>query len=72
VKNHRITNRERVKSVLAGVKHRLSLSEVAELSGLAKSQVIGIANYYGSDIVPVGEGRIDLFTCLIGGNHSFL
>jgi len=62
VKNHRVTNRERVKSVLAGAGHRLSLSEVVELSGLTKSQVRGVANYYDSDIVPLGEGRIDLLT----------
>lgn len=62
MKNQRITNRERVKSVLASTGHRLSLDEVVELSGLTKSQVRGVANYYDNDIVPVGEGRIDLLT----------
>jgi len=62
MKNHRITNRERVKNVLASAGHRLSLDEVVELSGLTKSQVRGVANYYDNDVVPLGEGRIDLLT----------
>ncbi len=62
MKNERITNKEKVRQALDRAGHRLSINEVLHLTGLTKAQVRGVANYYSSDIVPVGGGKIDLIT----------
>jgi len=60
MKNKRVTNREKVKEVLDKIGHRLSIDEVSHLTGLTKTQVRNTANYYDSDIVPIGGGIINL------------
>lgn len=41
---------------------RCKSNEISSLTGLKKAQVRNTANYYGSEIVPVGRGKIDLLT----------
>lgn len=62
MKNKKITNKEIVRKALLKVGHSLSIDEASSLTGLKKVQVRNTANYYGSGIVPVGKGRVDLLT----------
>jgi len=62
MKNKKITNKEIVRKALLKAGHSLSIDEASSLSGLKKAQARGTANYYGSKIVPVGKGKIDLLT----------
>lgn len=41
---------------------RCKSNEISSLTGLKKAQARNTANYHGSEIVPVGRGKIDLLT----------
>jgi len=62
MKNKKVTNKEIVRKILAKAEYSLSINEVSSLTGLKKAQVRNTANYYGSEIVPVGRGKIGLLT----------
>jgi len=62
MKNKKATNKEEVRKALAKAGHSLSINEISSLTGLRKGQVRNTANYYDSEIVSVGGGKIDLLT----------
>jgi len=62
MKNKKVSNREKIREALNKAGHSLSINEVSCLTGLAKTQVRNTANYYQSEIVPVGRGKIGLLT----------
>lgn len=62
MKNKKVTNKEKVREALNKAGHSLSIDEVSSLTGLSKAQVRNTANYYGSETVPLGGGKIDLLT----------
>ena len=62
MKNRKVTNKEKIREALNKAGHSLSINEVSSLAGLRKAQARNAANYYDSEIVPVGEGKIDLLT----------
>jgi len=62
MKNKGVTNKEKVREALKRAGHPLSIDEVSSYTGLRKTQVRGTANYYNSDIVSVGGGKINLLT----------
>ncbi len=62
MKNKKVTNKDKIREALNKAGHPLSINEVSCLTGLGKTQVRNTANYYQSEIVPVGGGKIDLLT----------